>query len=80
MTKAIKYHHYPVRSQGSELAYIIHVADAVAMMTGMGLGVDGMLYQMDETAMGFLDLTQNDVNSLIGEVTEAVQKISDQMS
>jgi len=32
----------PSRSQGNELAYIVHTADAIAMMTGLGLGIDGM--------------------------------------
>ena len=43
---AIKYHHHPSKSQESRLAYIVHIADAVAMMTGLGLGIDGTLYQM----------------------------------
>jgi HD-like signal output (HDOD) protein len=79
LTIAIKYHHYPSRSQGNELAYIVHMADVVAMMTGLGLGIDGLVYEADEAAMGFLGLQQEDLNNLMAEVLESVQKISDQM-
>ena len=78
LTVAIRYHHHPSRSNDSKLAYIVHVADAIAMMTGLGLGIDGTLYQMDDNAMEFLCIQENDVNEIMGEVLEAAQKISEQ--
>jgi formylmethanofuran dehydrogenase subunit B len=54
------------------------VADAIAMMTGLGLGIDGTLYQMDDTAMEFLNFREEDMNDIMGKVLEAVQKISEQ--
>ncbi|MGA8179018.1 MAG: hypothetical protein WB792_03095, partial [Desulfobacterales bacterium] len=78
LTVAIRYHHHPSESNGSELAYIVHVADAIAMMTGLGMGIDGTLYQMDDAAMAFLNLQEKDVNDIMGNVLEAVQKISEQ--
>ncbi|MFH1993808.1 MAG: HDOD domain-containing protein [Pseudomonadota bacterium] len=78
VTVAIRYHHHPSRSKGSKLAYIVHMADAIAMMTGLGLGIDGTLYQMDATAMEFLDLQEDDVNDIMGRVLDAAQKISEQ--
>ena len=78
LTVAIRYHHHPSRSNGSKLAYIVHVADAIAMMTGLGLGIDGTLYQMDDNAMEFLGIQEEDVNEIMGEVLKAAQKISEQ--
>jgi len=78
LTVAIRYHHHPSRSNGSKLAYIVHVADAIAMMTGLGLGIDGTLYQMDDKAMEFLGIQEDDVNEIMGKVLEAAQKISEQ--
>ena len=75
---AIRHHHNPSRSNDSKLAYIVHVADAVAMMTGLGLGIDGTLYQIDDKAMEFLNLQEEDVNEIMGKVLEAAQKISEQ--
>jgi HD-like signal output (HDOD) protein len=78
LTIAIRYHHHPSQSNGSELAYIVHVADAIAMMTSLGMGIDGTLYQMDDTAMEFLNLREENLNDIMGQVLEAVQKIAEQ--
>lgn len=75
LTTAIKYHHYPVRSRGNELAYIVHTADAIAMMTGIGGGIDGLLYNMDDEAVQFLELQQEDIIGIMGEVVEFVGKM-----
>jgi len=77
LTVAIKYHHYPSRSNGVKLAYIVHLADAIAMMAGLGLGIDGTFYQMDDKTLEILDLQEEDVNDIMGKVLEAVQKIID---
>ena len=78
LTVAIRYHHHPSQSNGSELAYIVHVADAIAMMTSLGMGIDGTLYQMDDTAMEYLNLREENLNDIMGQVLEAVQKIAEQ--
>jgi HD-like signal output (HDOD) protein len=77
LTIAIRYHHHPSRSQGNKLAYIVHVADALAMMTGLGLGIDGTLYKMDEDALAFLGIQQAEINDMMGEVLNAAKKISE---
>jgi HD-like signal output (HDOD) protein/DNA-directed RNA polymerase subunit RPC12/RpoP len=76
LTIAIRYHHFPSRSHESILAYIVHVADAIAMMTGLGLGVDGAFYKMDNNAMEFLGLKEDAINDIMVEVLNAAQKIS----
>lgn len=73
---AIRYHHQPSRSGESKLAHIIHMADVIALMSGIGTGIDGMQYQVDPKTMGFLRLGEEDIQSMIGEVVEAVQKVS----
>jgi len=80
LARAIEYHHYPSCSQGSELAYIVHVADAIAMMTGLGLGADGMNYHMDDKAIEFLDLQRKDISSIMVEILVFVEKTSEEMS
>jgi HD-like signal output (HDOD) protein len=79
LTIPIRYHHYPSQSHGDKLAYIVHMADAIAMMTGLGLGIDGLLYRMDDKAKEFLGLQEEDVINIMGEVAESVEKITAQM-
>ena len=75
LTTAIKYHHNPSRAQDSDLAYIVHVADIIAMMTGLGLGMDGMTYQMDPKAMEVTGIKSKDMSHIMAEVFESVQKM-----
>lgn len=79
LATAIRYHHDPSLSQGDDLSYIVHTADAITMMSGIGAGIDGMLYRMDENALEFLDLGDEDLTEIMVEVVESVQKIADDM-
>lgn len=72
---AIRYHHRPSDSNDNMLAYITHMADAIAMMTGLGLGIDGTLYKMDENAMAFLNLNEQNVGEIMNEVIASTKKI-----
>ncbi len=80
MSVAIRYHHYPSQSEENELAHIVHVADSIAMMTGLGLGLDGMLYTMDDKARDFLDLQEDDVSKIMGDVLDVVDSMTEQMN
>jgi HD-like signal output (HDOD) protein len=77
LTIAIRYHHSPTRSHDNMLAYIIHVADAIAMMTGLGIGIDSTFYVMDEKALGFVGINEADINRIMTEIIESVKKISE---
>ena len=79
MPKTIRYRHYPSRSHGDTLTYIVHMADTIAMMTGLGLGIDGLLYRMDDKAMEFVGLQEEDVSNIMDEVADSVEKIAEQM-
>ncbi len=75
LIKAIGYHHYPSRSNENKLAYIIHVADSLSLMSGLGTGIDGMLYKMDPNALEFIGLREDLIQGIIEETVESVQKI-----
>ncbi|MGD9162523.1 MAG: HDOD domain-containing protein [Desulfobacteraceae bacterium] len=77
LTIAIRYHHHPARSHENMLAYIIHIADVIAMMTGLGLGIDSTFYVMDDRAMEFVGLNEGDINKVMAEIIESVKKISE---
>ncbi len=74
MVLAIRYHHDPTPSKGDVLSFIVHMADAVAMMSGIGAGIDGMLYHMHPDAMAILRLKGEDVSSMMGQIAEYVDK------
>jgi putative nucleotidyltransferase with HDIG domain len=69
---AIRYHHDPVKDD--ILSFIVHTADAVAMMSGIGSGLDGMLYTLNPEAMKVLKLEPDDLSIMMGQVAEFVEK------
>ncbi len=73
---AVRYHHRPARSNGNALAFIVHAADVIAMMSGVGAGLDGMQYQVDEEALEFLGMQEEGINDVMTGLVEAVQNIS----
>lgn len=71
---AIRYHHYPCRSQNDELAHILHTADALAMMSELGTGVDALSCEMDDRALEFLGLEKENLNKITSQMVASVQK------
>jgi len=78
LTCAIRYHHAPIRSQGDKMTLIVHLADALAMMSGLGAGIDGMAYEMDPQAMTLLGFQEEDIPEIMEQMVESVTKITDQ--
>jgi len=79
LTSAICFHHNPALSNDNVLASIVHVADSLALMSGIGAGVDGMLYKMDPRAQDFLKLGEESLRDILDETVESVEKITEQL-
>ncbi|MBW1701180.1 MAG: HDOD domain-containing protein [Deltaproteobacteria bacterium] len=79
ITTAIKYHHYPSRSHDNKLAYVVHIADSLAMMSGVGTGIDGMSYEIDGKAVEFIGLKEEALNNIMFEAMESVKKVEEEM-
>ncbi len=79
LTTAIRYHHNPAASDGSQLAYIVHMADVIAMMSGMGSGIDGLQYHLDQEVKAKLAMSSDDMSTVMMQIVEAIQTISQDM-
>ena len=78
LTQAIRYHHHPSRSAENQLAYIVHIADATALMSGIGNGIEGTMYQIEENAMAVLGLQEAMLGEVMGHMLTATQKITEE--
>lgn len=79
LVAAIRDHHTPARAtEARDLASIVHLADALCMMMGVGVGGDGLLYPLSLDVLGYLNLDARDVESLLSEVTTAVVDIDNE--
>ncbi len=72
--KAIQYHHDPSPSENDLLCFIVHTADALAMMSGIGAGIDGMLYNLHPDATTVLKLSPEDLGTFMCQMAEFVEK------
>ena len=57
-----------------QLAALVHVADALALVIGVGIGLDGLQYELDEAAVQRLGLTTEMLDELLAELLEQVQE------
>lgn len=78
LNTAIRYHHIPAQSRGDKLTYIVHLADALAMMSGLGAGIDGMAYEMDDKAMADLNFTEDEIPEVMEQMVDAVMGVAGQ--
>lgn len=58
LTTAIRYHHRPAEAKEAQvLTALVHLADALTLMLGVGLGVDGLSYPFEEECLSLLKLS-----------------------
>jgi putative nucleotidyltransferase with HDIG domain len=74
MANAIGWHHEPLGSNKDLLAHILHMADHLATMIGIGYDSDDVLSQVEEGTMDFLGLKQVDLGELVSRTMESVNQ------
>jgi len=77
ISTAIRYHHSPSASLEVELAFILHLADYISLVTGQGYESDDYLYELEEGTMDFLNFDENDISDISLELMESVSKMLD---
>lgn len=73
LVDCIGHHHTPELSNINQLLVsIVHVADSITMMMGVGLGLDGLAYNLSPVAIEALGLTEIDFHNIISNVSDLV--------
>jgi HD-like signal output (HDOD) protein len=80
LLSAIRYHHAPEKGNENDLTAMVHAADVIAMMSGIGVGMDGLLYEMDNKSMQVLGLQEADITALMMEMVESVGNVTTEMA
>jgi putative nucleotidyltransferase with HDIG domain len=71
----IAYHHRPtLADKYSLLASTIHIADAAMMMMGIGIGIDGLQYELDTTAFERLGWNGDRLTILFDKIQSQLEK------
>jgi HD-like signal output (HDOD) protein len=77
---AIRYHHYPSRSEDSELAFIVHLADFVAKEAGFKSEEGALPSEIEPPTLRYLGFQKEDLSSIIAEITESVEKLANEFN
>jgi len=76
LEETIEFHHNPNNTKitylDKQLVNIVHIADSIAMMLGMGLGNDGMMHNLDIDSLGNIGIDVNSVGieTLISDMVD----------
>ena len=71
LVESISYHHAPSKAQNhAVLANIIHVANGLASLLGIGGGVDSFLNPIQQEALDFLSLKESDLELIMADLGE----------
>ncbi|MEI6514242.1 MAG: HDOD domain-containing protein [bacterium] len=75
LVKAVTNHHCPDRVDStSSLTQITHIADAVALSIGIGIGGDGLHYPFSSSAMEHLGLSESDLEFVADKMVDTIAK------
>ncbi|RKY22912.1 MAG: hypothetical protein DRP79_10035 [Planctomycetota bacterium] len=76
LVTVIKWHHEPSRAVDNQyLVDLVHIADMIAMMMGIGLGSDGLQYRPSADSMSRLGLDTTGVDLVAYRTIKNVEKI-----
>ncbi len=74
LQKAIEFHHHPSSAgENLVLASAVHIADAAMMMLGIGLGKDGLRYELDPVAMETLGVSEDHFSVVFDKMSQAIE-------
>jgi len=77
IVESIRYHHNPQDADANNITvHIVHVADVIVEMMGIGLGYDGLNYEINQDSVGLLKMNDNDIEGFIVATMDEIQSDS----
>ena len=74
LIETIQHHHHPDRAKSSNIAvHMVHVANMIVCMMGIGLGYDGLNYDFCQESMTRLNLTEADFERFMVQIMDELQ-------
>jgi len=77
IVEAVRFHHTPWLNRGAapDLVALVHLANCMALITGIGGGSDGLYYEGDPETMKQFRLREKDVEKCIGQLNDRLQVV-----
>ncbi|RLB93223.1 MAG: HDOD domain-containing protein [Deltaproteobacteria bacterium] len=80
LVESIKYHHKPHLSKNAPLeTAIVHLSDILVRAMGLGFAGDPFVPALNPTVFEYLDLNENDIKEILGEVEDS-KSVTEELS
>ncbi|MCS7235332.1 MAG: HDOD domain-containing protein [Armatimonadota bacterium] len=76
LVQAIEYHHRPDELDDPGLADAVHVADALSLMLGFGVGTDQLMHRCSEGALRRLGLSEEEIPLLLVVLADLLAEVA----
>jgi putative nucleotidyltransferase with HDIG domain len=75
----VRYHHEPMNAPDEHkiIVSIVHVANTLCLMAGIGIGSDGLYHELNYDAIKLLSLKDNELEKLFADIPELMMKAKD---
>lgn len=71
LVEAIAWHHQPEHAErNKKLTSIVHVADAICLAMGIGIGIDGMMYPLSKESLSLLNLDEDHIETMVSQLVD----------
>ena len=73
----VRYHHEPEKAPADvrKAVSVVHVANTICLMAGIGIGSDGLYHELNENAIKLIGLKDEDLNQLYSEIPEIINQV-----
>jgi putative nucleotidyltransferase with HDIG domain len=76
IVQAIRYHHTPLSATSQkEEVYLIYLSDLIAILTGIGGGVDGLSYAGFKQIMQYFHLDEKDIERFMAQLGDEIKRV-----
>ncbi len=74
----VRHHHQPDKAPAEFLPIvsIVHIANTLCLMAGVGIGADGLYHELSDTAIKTLGLTNRELEELYGDMPQVLNQAS----
>ncbi|HOT19915.1 MAG TPA: HDOD domain-containing protein [Spirochaetota bacterium] len=75
----VRYHHEPMNAPDDHkmIVSIVHVANTLCLMAGIGIGSDGLYHELNYDAIKLLSLKDSELEKLFADIPELMMKAKD---
>ena len=75
----VRYHHEPgsAPDESKTIVSIIHIANVICLMAGIGIGSDGLYHELSDTALEIVGIKNGELEKLYSNLPAIIEQVND---